>query len=408
LMMELLDITENALEKELCDHCLGRLFAQLGHGLTNKERGKALRVFYSMAKTEDEPFEVPEASDNCSVCYNIFKELDHFASLIVEELEPFEFETFLVGTRVDPEIEENEELLWSELNVSTSKPIKSELNREIGKTVLGKIDAEPDLKRPDVKAILDTRFDTVEIELAPLFVYGRYRKLERGIPQTRWLCKKCWGKGCEHCDGKGKMYGTSVEEIVGEPLKEMSFGEDFTLHGMGREDIDAKMLGNGRPFVMEIKNPIKRSIDLDMFKEEVEVDDRVEVDSLCFVERKKIEEIKEAAVDKTYRVKIILSSNVERGKYKKVLHSLKGTKISQRTPQRVSHRRSDKVRTRELKDIRLERHEQEVSELVLRCESGTYVKELIHGDDGRTKPNLAELLGVDCDVEELDVLKVHY
>ncbi|MFO7792610.1 MAG: tRNA pseudouridine(54/55) synthase Pus10 [Candidatus Saliniplasma sp.] len=406
--MDIIDIAEKALEKELCDHCLGRLFAQLGHGLTNKERGKAVRVFYSMAKTGEEKVEVPESSDVCSVCDNIFEELDHFASLIAEGFEDFEFDTFLVGTRIDPEIEENEELLWAELNVTTSEPIKSELNREIGKKVFDKVEADVDLERPDLKGILDTRFDTVDIEVAPLFVYGRYRKLNREIPQTKWICKECWGKGCDHCDGKGKMYETSVEEIIGEPLKEMAFGEDFTLHGMGREDIDAKMVGNGRPFVMEIKNPIKRDIDFEELQNEIEDDDRVEVESLSFTDRDKIVEIKEAAADKTYKVKVEHSSKVDRAKYKKALHSLKGTKISQRTPHRVSHRRSDKTRIRELKDIYLENLEDEISEIVMRCESGMYVKEMVHGDDGRTEPNLTEKLGVGCDVLELDVIKVHY
>lgn len=406
--MDLLDVTEKALEKELCDHCLGRMFAQLGHGLTNDERGKALRVYYSMAKTDEEKVEVPESSDDCSVCGNIFKDLEHFASLIVEAFQDYEFNTFLVGTRIDPEIEENEEMLWAELNVTTSEPIKSELNREIGKRVFDRIDADVDLKTPDIKGILDTRFDTVEVEIAPLFVYGRYRKFDRGIPQTKWTCKKCWGKGCDHCDGKGKMYETSVEEIIGEPLKEMAFGEDFTLHGMGREDIDARMLGNGRPFVMEIKNPIVRDIDFEELKDKIKDDVRVEVGSLSFTNRDKIIEIKEARADKTYKVRVEHSSEVDRAKYKKALHSLKGTKISQRTPQRVSHRRSDKIRIRELKEINLEKLEGKISEIVMRCEAGMYVKEFVHGDDGRTVPNLSEKIGVGCEVLVLDVLDVHY
>ena len=30
---------------------------------------------------------------------------------------------------------------------------------------------------------------------------------------------------------------------------------------MGREDIDVRCLGRGRPFVMEMKKPVKRNID---------------------------------------------------------------------------------------------------------------------------------------------------
>jgi tRNA U54 and U55 pseudouridine synthase Pus10 len=35
------------------------------------------------------------------------------------------------------------------------------------------------------------------------------------------------------------------------------------------------------------------------------------------------------------------------------------------------------------------------------------VKELIHGDRGRTQPSMTELLGKPCDVVELDVQEVH-
>ncbi|MFO7991173.1 MAG: tRNA pseudouridine(54/55) synthase Pus10 [Thermoplasmata archaeon] len=407
--MDLLFKAEEAVKKDLCDHCLGRLFALLGHGLTNKERGKALRVYLAMASsTADDKIEVTREPEECAVCHNLFDELDKFASLIAQEFEPYDYDTFLVGTRIDPEIIENEEKLWTELDITTSAPIKSELNREIGKRVYDKVDAEVDLEVPDIKGIIDTRFDTVEVEISPLFVYGRYMKLSREIPQTQWNCKDCWGRGCMKCGFTGKMYETSVEEIIGEPLLDMALGDDFTLHGMGREDIDAKMLGDGRPFIMEIKNPVKREVDFDGLKEEISKDGRVEVGKLRLTNRDKVKEIKAAAADKSYRAEIRIEGDIERGKFKKGIDSLKGTEISQRTPSRVSHRRSDKVRKRKVYDISLESFEDNRAVITLTCQAGTYVKELIHGDQGRTQPNLAEELGTECTVDELDVLEVHY
>ena len=348
--MDLLEKAERTFEKDLCDHCLGRLFAQLGHGLSNDERGKSLRVYYSMEKTGEKREDVPEEPEQCSLCGNLFDEIDDFVELILEEINNIDFDTFLVGSRIDPEIEENEELLWTELNIMTSEPIKSEINREVGKRVEEKVDAKVDLEDPELKAILDTRFDTVDVELAPLFIYGRYRKLSRNIPQTKWLCNKCWGKGCEKCGGTGKIYEISVEEIIGEPLKEMVFGEDYTLHGMGREDIDAKMLGEGRPFVIEIKNPLKRDVDFEELKSIVKKDGRVEINSLNKTDKSRVQEVKEARADKSYRVKIEFFEPVQGGKFKKVLQSLTGANLSQRTPNRVSHRRSDRVRKRKIKD----------------------------------------------------------
>ena len=47
------------------------------------------------------------------------------------------------------------------------------------------------------------------------------------------------------------------------------------------------------------------------------------------------------------------------------------------------------------------------AEFTLRCESGTYVKETIHGDDGRTQPSIASLIKAKCTVEWLDVGDIH-
>ena len=47
-------------------------------------------------------------------------------------------------------------------------------------------------------------------------------------------------------------------------------------------------------------------------------------------------------------------------------------------------------------------------DLELETDSGTYVKEFVSGDDGRTQPNFSERLGVQCVVVALDVLAIDY
>ena len=42
----------------------------------------------------------------------------------------------------------------------------------------------------------------------------------------------------------------------------------------------------------------------------------------------------------------------------------------------------------------------------LETEAGTYIKEFVHGDLGRTQPNLKEILGKEVDILKLDVEKV--
>ena len=64
------------------------------------------------------------------------------------------------------------------------------------------------------------------------------------------------------CNLTGKMYPESVQELIGVHVLSASRGQDVIFHGAGREDVDARMSGNGRPFVLEIKSPHRREVDL--------------------------------------------------------------------------------------------------------------------------------------------------
>ena len=46
-------------------------------------------------------------------------------------------------------------------------------------------------------------------------------------------------------------------------------------------------------------------------------------------------------------------------------------------------------------------------ELEIRAQHGTYIRELVSGDEGRTDPSLSSLVGSPCKVEVLDVLNLH-
>jgi tRNA pseudouridine synthase 10 len=46
-------------------------------------------------------------------------------------------------------------------------------------------------------------------------------------------------------------------------------------------------------------------------------------------------------------------------------------------------------------------------ELTVRAQAGTYIKELVSGDGGRTEPCVAGVLGAGAACVELDVLDIH-
>ena len=95
-----------------------------------------------------------------------------------------------------------------------------------------------------------------------------------------------------------------------------------------------------------------------------------------------------------------------------IIEKLEGVNLAQRTPERVAHRRADLVRRRKVIETRDASVESDDTgpiavEFTLRCESGTYVKETVHGDDGRTQPSIASLIKAKCTVEWLDVGDIH-
>ena len=389
---------------DLCDHCLGRLFAHVDTGMTNAERGRNMRIAVSLersARSEELP-----AHEECWVCEEIFDDLERFANACIAELSKIEYRTFLVGTKVSPDIQDREERLWAEVGGDDAEPIKAELNREIGKLIEALTQKEVEFKNPDAVTLVDTRFGHVEMTITPLFIYGRYNKFSREIPQTKWPCRVCRGKGCERCHGLGKMYSTSVQEILGDIALEMAEGTDHFFHCMGREDIDAKMLGTGRPFILEISNPKKRSIDLNILEAKANESENASYSDLRFSNKDEVRKIKSAAPDKTYSAVVSFHDKVNKGLVDEVLQSLNQVCITQQTPVRVSHRRADLARKRHIREIHLVDFSEDGMVLEITAESGTYIKEFVSGDGGRTVPSISEKLGTDCKVTALDVIQI--
>jgi len=161
--------------------------------------------------------------------------------------------------------------------------------------------------------------------------------------------------------------------------------------------------------VVEVKEPLYRHFDLIDLENSINrsAKGKIEVRGLRFVEKDMVAEVKIADADKVYRLRIIFSDAVSEGKLKASLDKI-CTNIKQRTPSRVAHRRADKVRTRTVHFAKLMDMNADGATICIRCESGLYVKELISGDEERTKPNLSELLGTEVRVTELDVIGVKH
>lgn len=236
----------------------------------------------------------------------------------------------------------------------------------------------------------------------PLYITGRYLKLQRGISHS------CWFIG----DDRIGQFNTSVEKEIIHSMEKIFGTNNIVFCSSGREDIDVRMLGTGRPYGCRIENPrfIPDSIEpLQPMSGQgtfIEIFDTVyhKFDTTIFDRMNYTIEEKR----KKYRCFVISS--------KKLPHDLKLNELTfpfilkQKTPLRVLHRRKEMVRDKEVHDLKIIERLNDYSFILdIETSSGTYIKEFCHGDFGRTRPSLPELIqnfDGECDIIQLDVIQL--
>ena len=438
--MSVIDTAFQMLKKHpLCDNCLGRQFALLARGVENDARGRALKLILRMQASvlrlkggaeglrtlrvlADNGFSVeagevlhqsgkrvPIPQQACFLCGGRFQSLDALVQKALNEVSCYEYTSFLVGVELPMAVEEREDEFKAALNVVYGESIRHEFGRVLGKRLEVRTGKMVEFRKPDLAIVVNPWTENIALQVNPLFVAGRYCKLVRDIPQSKWFCRSCRGKGCEKCGGTGKLYPESVEEIVSTPLLEAAEGEKSAFHASGREDVDARMLGSGRPFVVEVSKPRKRSLDLAKVKEAINAlgEGKVQVSRLRFTSRDVVRKLKQAeSAQKEYRVLIEFGRNVTEDELHDLEAKLSGVTIKQQTPLRVLHRRADLTREKYIYKVKVKKVAPKQAEMIVRCQGGLYVKELVSGDEGRTVPSVSELLGTGAKPLKLDVLKV--
>lgn len=224
------------------------------------------------------------------------------------------------------------------------------------------------------------------------------------MPQSPWCVE-------------GKRKGvSSVEEVLADAIRPQFTGTaKIKFLASGREDCDVRMLGTGRPFALEVVNPHAFSgptLSLPNFSAEVarlssELNAPVNI-----LDIKVADKMAASAVDasagskrKTYACIVWFSRAIDAQDVARVA-TLSGIEILQKTPVRVMHSRSLATRTRVIHSLELSLINAHFGVLRLCTAAGTYVKEFVHGDFGRTTPSLGDLLDTRADILQLDVVDI--
>lgn len=224
----------------------------------------------------------------------------------------------------------------------------------------------------------------VTVQNSPMYIYGEYVKMSRNMTQTPLRIE-----GRLKCD-------RSVSDFK-EQIKELLLADDVTFIPAGREDFDVRMVG-GRPFLLVVRNPRRN---LGFGSVELRLHEGLGIRGLCVVTRGCKDAIFRGEAQSTKAYSVLLCCRKE-------LVLQESYAVQQRTPLRVLHRRANMVRE---KRVRVVSHEKREADgwmyylLVLEASAGTYIKEFVNGDLGRTVPSLGSA-GNYCDLLELDVLSV--
>lgn len=281
----------------------------------------------------------------------------------------------------------------------------------------------------------------------PFYIKGCYTKTRRDISQTPFYV---------HENGtRQKLGASSVEEEILPAVakacggvaecnnnphsKDVVFGL-AKLHASGREDMDVRMLLpdpvivnddnlrakiTGRPFVCEITDAFSMLTTDDLMGIVRQVNHLTDDDSNLFAPDQRSYGrnpmgvgIADLSLVPSSAFKNLQAETESKVKYYGCLcwskNTLKSTQdlnarlgvfpveIHQKTPLRVLHRRANVVRTRHVLSCQAIMIDDHYFRLHLSTDAGTYVKEFVHGDLGRTKPSISTLLECKTDILELD------
>ncbi|RCV34936.1 hypothetical protein SETIT_7G198300v2 [Setaria italica] len=236
---------------------------------------------------------------------------------------------------------------------------------------------------------------------SPIYIGGRYLKLSRNVSQSCWIIDD------------ERMGEASVEEIIGENIRVICRGDSCKFHAAGREDIDVRMLGSGRPFLVELLNvrSIPSEIEVQQIEDRINNSEKkyVRVRNLKLVGNEIWTMMREGESEKQKQYTALIWTSRELAEND--LHNISVTKdmeIVQKTPIRVLHRRSPLERKRIIHWMEIEKVKGSSNYYLLHLctQAGTYIKEFVHGDLGRTHPSIGAIFGCRAEILQLDVTDV--
>ena len=363
---------------DLCEYCTGRFVSKLVGKPSSKLLGK--KYLKKFGKSSD---------TKCYVCKNIFENLDSMLSNIFEKSCNLDFKTFNLGLILKNSFLERDDLIKSKFKIKGIENLKFAISTEMSKKISRKTKSKRIMNDPELFIQANFKDESSTIRTKPIFVYGRYNKKIRRLPQKQISCKSCNGIGCHNCNFRGLENIESIEGKISNLLIKKFEGNQVKINWIGGEDQSSLVLGNGRPFFAKILNPKKRNRVLRKSSN---------LEGISLLELKKILVQPKGSISFKSKVSIIVDTEkpILLAHLKK-LDILKNTKIHDLSKDKKSI-------TKQIYQIRYKKLGKTSFRLDLFADGGIPIKFFIQNSN--VTPNISKLLGNPCHCRKIDFKKI--
>ena len=374
-----LDLSKKIIkEYDLCDNCLGRLFAKKLHLESNKLLGKKI---HKNLKTKNK---------KCHICKNIFDTLHFYVDKMQDASSKYQFKTFLVGAKLKPSVLDRDDHIRSQFKLRGIDGIKTSITRELAKQFIRKTHKKQAQQAQDITLTVDFKTESCEVNSKSLYLSGRYTKSTRDIPQKQKPCQNCLGKGCVTCHKHGIAEFDSVEGMICKYIFDKFGATQAKITWIGGEDITSLVLGNGRPFFAKVLNPKNRKISIPKIIQS----DKIKIHTL-----KQIPKIPQGPILFLSKATLLITTeNPITSENIAKLDSLNNHTIA-------IYEKSGKRSEKKIHSIRYTITSQNSFSLIMNLDGGIPLKHFVSGDN--IFPNISDLISNKSQLEQFDFNEIH-
>ena len=366
-------------EYDLCDNCLGRFFISSTNLSSGKILGNKIRKSVNS-----------RVVTKCYICKNLFSNMVHYTKMIHDVSIEYEFSTFVVGAILKQSIIERDDKLRSKFHLRGVDGIKTAVTKELGAKFARKTKTSIDHLSPDITFTINFRSGQCNVKSRSIFLYGRYSKGKRGLPQKEESCQDCKGKGCIFCNNHGIVSFDSIEGKIAQFLYEKFETDQVKFTWIGGEDRASLVVGNGRPFFVKLLSPKKRNVRLAK---------KSHLGEIMILGLRKIDHIPDGSTHFKSKVEILVATKnkISSKKLKKlkklVAIPIEITDSNNKQHEKTIHRLNYKKNSSQSFTIEIE------------ADGGIPVKRFVEGS--KIIPNISSLLGTQCSCEKFDINQIY-